>query len=124
VAERKRQWRDYRTAAGGRPLKAFLDDLTDEEVASIVAGMKEIAQDGIRAAKHLRGDIYEVRADAATRSFRLLFSAEGRYSHVLLALSAFEKRTQKTPPRELGLAEKRLRDWRGRGAKRPKAIPT
>jgi phage-related protein len=124
VAERKRQWRDYRTAAGGRPVKAFLDDLTDEEVASIVAGMKEIAKDGIRAGRHLRGDIYEVRADAATRSFRLLFSAEGRYRHVLLALSAFEKRTQKTPTREIDLADKRLRDWRIRGAKRPKAVPT
>jgi phage-related protein len=98
-------------------VKAFLDDLTDEEVASIVAGMKEIAESGVRAAKHLRGDIYEVRADAATRSFRLLFSAEGRYSHVLLALSAFEKRTQKTPPRELVLAETRLGDWRARGTK-------
>ena len=48
--------------------------------------------------------LYEVRADAATRSFRLLFSAEGQYSQVLLALSAFEKRTQKTPARELDLA--------------------
>ena len=120
-AKVKRQWRDYRTAGGGRPVKAFLDDLTDEEVASIVAGMKEIAASGVRAGKHLRGDIYEVRADAATRSFRLLFSAEGRYSHVLLALSAFEKRTQKTPPRELGLAETRLADWRARGAQLQKS---
>jgi phage-related protein len=54
-----------------------------------------------------------VRADAMTRSFRLLFSCEGRFSHVLLSLSAFEKRTQKTP-HELSLAEKRLADWRDR----------
>jgi len=45
-------------------------------------------------------------------TFRLLFSAEGRYSQVLLSLSAFEKRTQKTPLRELLLAENRLRAWR------------
>ena len=62
----RRQWRDYRTRAGGRPVKAFLDDLTDEEVAAVVAGMKEVAARGLAAAKHLRGDIYEVRADAAT----------------------------------------------------------
>jgi phage-related protein len=92
----------------------FLDALTDEEVAAIVAAMKEVATRGIVAAKHLRGDVYEVRADAATRSFRVLFATEGRQSQVLLSLSAFEKRTQKTPPRELDLAESRLRDWRGR----------
>jgi phage-related protein len=109
----RRQWRDYRTAAGGRPVKDFFDSLTDEEAASVVAGMKEVAARGMVAAKHLRGDLYEVRSDAATRSFRLLFSAEGRYSHVLLSLSAFVK---KTPVRELDLAESRLSDWRARGA--------
>ena len=111
----RRQWRDYRTAAGGRPVKEFLDGLTDEEAATIVAGMKEIAREGLPVAKHLRGDVYEVRAEASTRSFRLLFAAEGHYGHVLLSLSAFVKKTQKTPVRELSLAENRLRDWRQRG---------
>lgn len=115
----RRQWRDYRTRAGGRPVKAFLDELTDEEVAAVVAGMKDVVKRGLAAAKHLRGDIYEVRADAATRSFRVLFSTEGRYSQVLFSLSAFEKRTQKTPPRELELALNRLREWRTRGAQKP-----
>jgi phage-related protein len=113
---RRRQWRDYRTAVGRRPVKEFLDGLTDEEAAAVVAGMKDVAELGLPAAKHLRGDIYEVRADAATRSFRLLFSAEGRFNQVLLSLSAFVKKTQKTPTRELVLAVARLRDWRERGA--------
>ena len=94
----------------------FLDELTDEEVASIVASMKEVAELGLPASRHLRGDIYEVRADARTRTFRLLFSSEGRKGRILLSLSAFEKRTQRTPPREIELAERRLRDWRGRSA--------
>jgi phage-related protein len=114
----RRQWRDYRTRAGRRPVKEFLDGLSDEEVAAIVAGMKEVTERGLPAARHLRGDIYEVRADATTRSFRVLFATEGRYSQVLLSLSAFEKRTQKTPPREIELAEDRLVDWRSRGATR------
>jgi phage-related protein len=112
----RRQWRDYRTRAGGRPVKTFLNALTDEEVAAIVAGMKEVAANGLPVARHLLGEIYEVRADASTRSFRLLFSAEGRYSQVLLSLSVFEKRTQKTPPDKIKLAESRLSDWRQRGA--------
>jgi phage-related protein len=96
----------------------FLDELADGEVAAIVAGMKEVSERGLVAAKHLRGDIYEVRAEAASRSFRLLFSAEGRFGHVLLSLSVFAKKTQKTPSRELDLAERRLRDWRQRGTGR------
>jgi phage-related protein len=116
-----RQWRDYRTAAGGRPVKTFIESLTDEEVASIIAGMKDVVERGLAVAKHLRGDVYEVRADASSRSFRLLFSAEGSYSQVLLSLSVFEKRTQKTPSRELDLAETRLRDWRLRGTAKRKA---
>jgi phage-related protein len=120
TAPRRRRWRDYRTAAGSRPVKEYLDALSDEEVAAIVAGMKEVAEHGLPAAKHLRGDVYEVRADASTRSFRLLFSVEGRLSQILLSLSAFAKKTQKTPLRELERAEKRLLDWRERGkARRP-----
>jgi len=99
-------------------VKEFLDALTDEEAAAIVAGMKEVAHLGLPAAKHLRQDVYEIRADAPTRSFRLLFAAEGRYGQVLLSLSVFAKKTQKTPRRELELAEDRLRDWRQRGAAR------
>jgi phage-related protein len=118
MTKRQRQWRDYRTRAGGRPVKAFLDSLTDDEVAAVVACMKDVADRGLAAARHLRNDLDEVRADAATRSFRVIFSAEGRYSQVLLSLSAFEKRTQKTPVRELDPAEDRLRDWRARGATR------
>ena len=110
-----RQWRDYRTPAGARPVKDFIDKLTDEEVAAITAGMRDVKQRGLVAARHLRGDIYEVRADASNRSFRLLFACEGRYSQLLLALSAYEKRTQKAPTQEIALAEKRLADWRERG---------
>src|ERR1700739_3667623 len=82
-----------------------------------VTGATTVAR-GLAASRHLRGDVYEVRSDAATRSFRVLFATEGRYSQVLLSLSAFEKRTQKTPARDFARAERPLRDWRGRGAAR------
>ncbi|MGH9137202.1 MAG: type II toxin-antitoxin system RelE/ParE family toxin [Acidimicrobiales bacterium] len=44
-----------------------------------------------------------------------MFAAEGSRGQVLLAVSAFSKKTQKTPPREITLAERRLGDWRRRG---------
>ena len=47
--------------------------------------------------------------------YRVLFAAEGRRSQVLLALEAFTKKTQKTPPKSIVLARERLADWRARG---------
>ena len=69
----------------------------------------------LRFARHLRGDIWEVRIDAERKAFRVLFSSEGRSQQVLLALEAFTKKTQKTPARAIQLAERRLADWRRRG---------
>lgn len=112
---KRRQWREYRTVSGARPVKAFVEKLTDKEAGAVAAGMRDVREHGIAVARHLRGDIYEVRIEAATRSFRLLFACEGRYSQILLSLSIFEKRTQKAPSQEIELAERRLKDWRARG---------
>jgi hypothetical protein len=38
------------------------------------------------------------------RHFRVLFAAEGQKSQILLAVEAFEKKTQRTPPRLIDLA--------------------
>jgi phage-related protein len=103
---------DYRTAAGRRPVREFFDGLDDDEAASVVAAMREVADHGLQRARHLRGDLYEVRADAEVRSFRVIFAQETKF--ILLSLSGFEKRTQKTPPRELEIADRRLKDWRNR----------
>ena len=81
----------------------------------IAAAMREVRLHGTRRARHLQGDIHEVRAFAGDRGYRILFSVEGRLSRILLGLHAFGKQTQTTPPAEIDLAEKRLRDWGGRG---------
>jgi hypothetical protein len=38
-------------------VKVFIEALTDEEAAAVVAAMKEVAQRGRSAARHLRGEI-------------------------------------------------------------------
>ena len=113
--ETKRRWRDYRTAAGRRPIKAFIDGLSDVDAAAVVAAMKDVRETGLVAARHLRGEIYEVRADGDRQTFRILFAPEGQRGQILLALDGFSKKTQKTPPEKIRLAEKRLADWRRRG---------
>lgn len=82
--------------------------------AVVTAAMADVAKHGKQAARHLRGEIWEVRAEGADVIYRLLFATEGRYSHVLLALVFFVKKTQRTPPGKIELAEQRLADWRSR----------
>jgi phage-related protein len=112
-----RRWRDYETAAGRRPVKEFLATLNDADAAEVLAAMQEVKRDGLRAARHLRGDIWEVRANGECATYRILFAAEGRKGRVLLALEGFSKKDQKTPQHLIELAEKRLTDWRQRGCR-------
>lgn len=111
----KHRWRAYETPSGSRPVRQFLDGLPRAEAATILAGMKDVASEGLAVARHLKGEIYEVRASTEAQSYRLLFAPEGKKGRVLLALAAFPKKTQKTPGRLVELADRRLADWRRRG---------
>lgn len=110
----KRRWRDYQTSAGRRPVKEYIQELTDDDAEEVIAAMKDVALHGLQVARHLRREIYEVRADGPGGSYRVLFAEEGRRGRILLSLVAFAKKTQKTPPGEIETAERRLRDWRRR----------
>lgn len=111
----QRRWRDYRTAAGKRPVREFIVGLSDADAAAVLAAMAAVRAQGLRVARHLNGDIYEVRADGDRQTFRVLFANEGKSGQILLSLDGFSKKTQKTPPEKVRLAERRLADWRGRG---------
>jgi phage-related protein len=79
--------------------------------------MFEVRTEGLRAARHLRGDIYEVDADGRDVAYRVIFATDGRHGQVLLALHLLDKKTRTTPPRVIDLAETRLHEWRGRGVR-------
>jgi hypothetical protein len=69
--------------SGRRPVSDFIDRISDSDAAAVVAAMKEVAIDGLSAARHLRGEIYEVRADGDRMAYRILFArrgSEGRFS--------------------------------------------
>src|ERR1017187_6565191 len=112
----RRRWRFYRTAAGHEPVADFLDGLERADRAAVAAKLRQVVQEGVTAARHLRGEIHEVRADGDRQSFRVLFAPEGR-GRVLLALEALSKKTQRTPPEAIRLAERRLAEWRPRDQK-------
>lgn len=115
----RRRWRFYRTTAGATPVRDFLTSpvLPVADRDEILAAMKDVQVNGLPAARHLHGDIYEVRATGARAAYRVLFATEGTRSQVLLAVSAFNKKTQKMPQTEIATAERRLGDWRSRGRK-------
>jgi phage-related protein len=110
----RRRWRFYESRAGRRPVRDFLDSLSDTDAASVVEEMRTVAHRDMRQARHLRGDIYEVRADGDSQTFRILFALEGHRGQILLALEGISKKTARTPPHILALAERRLADWRSR----------
>jgi phage-related protein len=93
----KRQWRDYHTASGARPIRNFLLALPDEDRAAILEEMEYVRQHCTPVARHVRKGIYEVRAMYDTQAYHILFACEGRFHHVLLALDGFQKKTQQTP---------------------------
>ena len=115
VASVHRRWRYYQSAAGRRPAYEFIKSLDTDDRATVLAGMVQVRDHGLDRARHLRGEVYEVRVYGHDQAFRILFAAEGSKNRVLLALEGFSKRTQQTPIRMVELAERRLRDWRTRG---------
>jgi phage-related protein len=112
----RRRWRFYATPAGRQPVKDLIASLSDADAAALAAAMLDVRENGLVAARHLRGEIYEVRAEAASASYRLLFAEEGAKGRVLLGLHAFSKKTKRTPPQAIELAARRLADWRRRAS--------
>jgi phage-related protein len=117
----RRRWRDYKTPSGRSPVEEFIDDLPDSDAAAVLVSMEEVRDRGLRAARHLDGDIWEVRVDGDRVIYRILFAEEGSRGQILLALEGFNKKTQKTPPSIVKLAKTRLADWRRRGDQKREA---
>lgn len=110
----RRRWRDYVAPGGGRPIREFVGRLTLDDQVVIAAAMREVRIHGTARARHLVGDLYEVRAFAADRGYRILFAEQGRRSQVLLALHAVRKQSQRTPRSAIATAQARLAQWHRR----------
>jgi phage-related protein len=112
----QRRWRDYRTVSGRSPVADFIGSLPDGDALAVLTGMGEVRDRGLRAARHLEGDLWEVRARGDRAAYRVLFAEEGARGRVLLALEGYNKKTQTAPRPTIELAKQRLSDWRRRGA--------
>jgi len=96
------------------PINEFLDALSSkhaQKVAWVLNLIEEHNQVPKTYFKKLvnTDDIWEVRAQSGNDTYRLLcFKSNNR---IIVLTNGFQKKTQKTPRKEILLAEKRKKDW-------------
>ncbi len=107
----------YRTASGKCPVKEHLDSLTDAQATKIAWVLKLIRELDQIPSKYFKklvktDDIWEVRVDVGRNIFRLLGFFHGR--ELIILTNSFQKKSQKTPLKEIRLAEKRKKEYLSR----------
>ena len=105
----------YGAASGRAPVEEYLDNLTSTEAAKAARGLDLLRTFGIDLGmphvRHLRGNLYEFRL-RGQREHRVMYPALAGQRFLLL--HAFTKKTQRTPPAEIALAQQRYQDFLGR----------
>ncbi len=107
----------YKTDSGKCPVEDHLDSLSDTQVTKITWVLKLIRETKNISTKYFKKlvnteDIWEIRVSVGKNIFRLLgFMQEGR---LIILTNSFQKKTQKTPRKEIKLAEKRKKDYLSR----------
>jgi phage-related protein len=101
----------YRTAAGAEPVRDWLRSLPAEDRRTMGTDLATLQVGwpiGMPLCRSLGAGLWEVRSTLSNnRIARLLFFAEkGRIGVV----HGFIKKTQKTPPAEIALAQKRMKE--------------
>ncbi len=107
----------YRTASGKCPVKEHLDSLTDVQATKIAWVLKLIRDLDQIPSKYFKklvktDDIWEARVDVGRNTFRLLGFFHGR--ELIILTNFFQKKSQKTPLKEIRLAEKRKKEYLSR----------
>ena len=90
-----------------QPVREWLKRLPREERLEIGGDIQAVQFGwplGMPLVKHLQGDLWEVRTMLATRIARVIFAVHG---NAMYLLHGFIKKSQKTSPADLALAQKR-----------------
>jgi len=103
----------YRTSSVKCPVVEHLDTLTDaqvEKITWVLRLIRETEQISTRYFKKLvnSNDIWEVKVNFVNNIFRLLGFFQNQESIILT--NSFQKKTQKTPRKEIKLAERRKKE--------------
>jgi len=104
----------YRSNTGKCYIKNFLDSLSGKEaqkviwVFKIIEEFENIPKSYFKKLVNTK-DIWEVRVDGIDKAYRILGFFDG--NKIVVLNHAFIKKTQKTPKRNIEIAESRKRDY-------------
>ena len=107
----------YRSTDGTCPVEGFLDSLTGKEAQKVAWVLRLVEDLPIVPSQYLKklvntDDIWEVRIQFGNNIFRLLgFFDNGQ---LIILNNGFAKKTQKTPPQEIDIAERRKQEYLAR----------
>lgn len=103
----------YTTEAGESPVEDFLRSLDLKTQARFDWSINRLKEDNVRATeplvKHIEGKLWELRRASSGNIYRIMyFFFTGKR---IVFVHGFQKKTQKTPRREIDIAEKRMNDF-------------
>lgn len=106
----------YVDESGDSPVRDFLRSMDAKTQARFAWSIEQLRVRNVQAreplVRHLAGKIWELREESHTNIYRLLyFFAPGRQ---IAFLHGFQKRTQRTPRREIEIAQRRLETFLAR----------
>ena len=103
----------YLDEQGISPVQAFVDGLDKKTQARLNWSIEQLrirnVQAGEPLVKHLEGKLWELRRTSSGNIYRLLyFFFTGRK---IVFVHGFQKKSQKTPRREIEIAQRRMEDY-------------
>ncbi len=104
----------YRTESDFCPVEEFLDSLTAKQAQKATWVMQLIEEIDVVPVQYFKklvntDDIWEVRIQVGNNIFRVLGFLDDQ--RLVVLNHAFQKKTQKTPKKEIKIAEKRKKDY-------------
>lgn len=106
----------YQTAAGKEVVAEFLSSLPAKDLAKVLRDIDLLAEYAPDLhepyTKHIDGPIWELRSKFSSNIYRIFYFIWK--DNKLILLHGFTKKTMKTPPGEIALAKKRLKDYEQR----------
>jgi len=112
-----REIRFYQSDSGACPIEVFLDSLSGKQAQKVAWTLQLIEEMQIVPTKYFKklvntDDLWEVRIQVGNNIFRLLGFLDGE--SLVILNHAFQKKTQKTPKKEIQIAETRKKNYLNR----------
>jgi phage-related protein len=100
----------YVDPSGVEPVRGFLGNLDRKTRARFDWAIEQLCLRNVQAGeplvRHLEGKLWELRRESDTNIYRLIYCFHS--NRRIVFLHGFQKKTQKTPRREIEIAKRRL----------------